>query len=191
MEELAPGAPIPDIDDIAAPLAPDGNAWLAYAIVAAALFGVLVLVFVLARRRRPAAGQDYDPQRSAMDQLHRLKEEYLRIPANACALRVSHALREYLFAFHDPGAPYETSGELLRSLAESKRALPGTSLEQLRDLLESCDLLQYARAGDADSRRLGVIEAAIAFLREDSARRAALPPESPKPETRHADSPAA
>lgn len=192
MEEQQPSAPIPDIDDIAAPLAPAGNEWLLYAIIAASILSVALVIFVLTRRRKGTASQqDYDARRSAMDRLHTLKEEYTRIPSNACALGVSHAIREYLFAFHDPGAPYETSGELMRSLKQSGRPLPAENLDALRALLEECDFMQYGRAQDADSKRLGVIETAIAFIRDDSTRRATTPQEIPNPEDSHANSPAA
>jgi hypothetical protein len=191
MEELVPNTPIPDIDDIAAPLAPPGNEWIFYALIAASILSVALIVFILTRRRKPSHGQDYDARRSAMDQLHQLKEEYTRVPANECALRVSHALREYLFAFHNPSAPYETSGELLRTLAASGHPLLPERLESLRALLEDCDLMQYARAGDADSRRLATVETAIAFIRNDSTRRATITQENAKPEPHHADPPAA
>ncbi len=191
MEELAPSPPTPDIDDIVAPLAPPGNEWLVYALIAAAVLSAALLVFALTRRRKSSYEREYDPHRSAMDQLHKLKEEYSRVPANECALRVSHALREYLFAFHDTSAPYETSGELLKSLAEGGHPLPPESLGNLRTLLDDCDLMQFARAGDADSRRLSTIETAIAFIRDDRTRRSTPPQEPSNQETAHGNPPAA
>ncbi len=164
-------AEIPDIEDIVPPVEPTGGLPSAWIIVGALVVVLVLFVAFLQQRANRSEDhvEDYDPRRSALDKLHRLKENHAKVPSRECGLDVTFALREYLCAFHDQHIPYETTGELLAALEEG--GMDEQAHNAISTVFHECDAMKYAAIENTTEKRLEVIESAIRFIRDDSERR--------------------
>ena len=122
--------------------------------VAAVLLVLGFFLFRWLRKRalaKPRQVMAKSPREVALDVLHDLKENHVKIPAHEVAARAQPVFRDYL----------EAHGDNVRERGEQE------SLEKCHRLLGECDILRFSRTPDADSRRQPLIESMLEFVRED------------------------
>lgn len=117
--------------------------WWLFVLAALALAGLGVLLYFLLRpRRRLSARSAYELALEKLEAARALLREESAMPY---AVMVSETVRVYLGQrFHAP-SPRRTTEEFLRQM-EADRATPlAEHRELLRDFLQSCDLVKFAR----------------------------------------------
>jgi hypothetical protein len=160
-----------DIRDIRGPIA-IRNDWLLPAAIAA---GVLLLALLLAWairrwRRRPRTIRVPRPEEIALDRLNAARALLDPARAREFASAVTGAVRSYLEARFGVAAPRRTTEEFLHDLlARADAALAGHQ-PLLEDLLRRNDLVKFARAPLATAEMEAMLDTAIRFVRESSAR---------------------
>jgi uncharacterized protein DUF4381 len=139
--------------------------WLVFVIVFVALSLLGLVVWLLAKRRRPAPPPKL-PREIALEELERISNEIEKISPYQFSIRVSDILRKYVTQQYGLPATRQTSIEFLTALATPKAF--GVSAEEkslLEDFLNRCDLIKFARyeATTSDSELL--LGEAIRFVK--------------------------
>src|ERR1700752_5082743 len=137
--------------------------WLVFVIVFVALSLLGLVVWLLAKRRRPAPPPKL-PREIALEELERISREIEKMSPYQFSIRVSDILRKYVTQQYGLPATRQTSIEFLTALA---KASPFSAEEKslLEDFLNRCDLIKFARyeATASDSRSL--LEEAMRFVK--------------------------
>src|ERR1700758_81908 len=139
--------------------------WLVFVIVFVSLSLLGLVVWLLAKRRRPAPPPKL-PREIALEELERISNEIEKISPYQFSIRVSDILRKYVTQQYGLPATRQTSIEFLTALATPKAF--GVSAEErslLEDFLNRCDLIKFARyeATTSDSELL--LGEAIRFVK--------------------------
>ena len=141
-------SPPPDIRSIVPPqpfYLSAGGWWLVAAGAGIAL-AVAALWFLLRRPKRPLAGPTFTPRQIAARRLQELEAQMDTLDARAFGSAVADVLRVYIGAQYGLHPERQTSEEFLSSITDS-RTFSVVEHALLREFLESCDLLKFARAG--------------------------------------------
>ena len=137
--------------------------WLVFVIVFVALSLLGLVVWLLAKRRRPAPPPKL-PREIALEELERVGSEIEKMSPYQFSIRVSDILRKYVSQQYGLPATRQTSIEFLTALA---KASPFAADEKslLEDFLNRCDLIKFARyeATTSDSELL--LGEAIRFVK--------------------------
>src|SRR5881397_3693456 len=137
--------------------------WLVFVIAFAALSFVGLVVWFLAKRRKPLVPPK-PPREIALEELERISREIERMSPYQFSIHVSDILRKYVTQQHGVPATRQTSIEFLTALAKaSPFSIEEKSL--LEDFLNRCDLIKFARyeATTSDSELL--LGEAIRFVK--------------------------
>src|SRR2546429_9737071 len=136
--------------------------WLVFVIVFVALSLLGLVVWLIAKRRKPTPPKL--PRQIALEELDRISREIEKMSPYQFSIRVSDILRKYVTQQYGLPATRQTSIEFLTALA---KASPFSTDEKslLEDFLNRCDLIKFARyeATAADSRLL--LEEATRFVK--------------------------
>jgi Domain of unknown function (DUF4381) len=137
--------------------------WLIFIAVFIILSLIGFLVWMLARRRRPAQPPKL-PRQIALEELERIGLEIEGIDPYRFSILVSDILRRYVTEQYALPITRQTSVEFLNALAKSSPFSEGDKA-LLEDFLNRCDLIKFARyeATSADSRLL--LEEAMRFVK--------------------------
>jgi len=137
--------------------------WLVFVIVFVALSLLGLVVWLFAKRRKPAPPPRL-PRDVALEELERITHEIEKMSPYQFSIRVSDILRKYVTQQYGLPATRQTSIEFLTALA---KASPFSTEEKslLEDFLNRCDLIKFARyeATTSDSELL--LEEAIRFVK--------------------------
>jgi uncharacterized protein DUF4381 len=153
-----------DIHEIAPPV--DYSLVPPWVIYGAAALGIAILAligwWIRKRARRPKPVRS--PRDRAIDELHRVGDQMESLSPYQFSIAVSDILRGYVTEQYQLPVTRQTSFEFLNMLAKSS-PFSGEEASLLRDFLERCDLIKFARydATPDDSRRL--LEEAIQFVK--------------------------
>ena len=136
--------------------------WLVFVIVFVALSLLGLVVWLIAKRRKPTPPKL--PRQIALEELDRIGREIERMSPYQFSIRVSDILRKYVTQQYGVPATRQTSIEFLTALA---KASSFSTEEQtlLEDFLNRCDLIKFARyeATTSDSELL--LGEAIRFVK--------------------------
>ena len=136
--------------------------WLVFVAVFVALSVLGLVVWLIARRRKPAPPPKL-PRQIALEELDRISGEIERVSPYQFSILVSDILRKYVTQQYGLPATRQTSIEFLTAIAKASPFSPDeTSL--LEDFLNRCDLIKFARydATTSDSKLL--LDEAIRFV---------------------------
>jgi hypothetical protein len=137
--------------------------WLVFVAVFVALSVLGLIVWLIARRRKPAPPPRL-PREIALEELERISGEMERVSPYQFSIRVSDILRRYVTQQYGVPATRQTSIEFLSTVAE---ATPFSEEETslLEDFLNRCDLIKFAQyeATMSDSKLL--LDEAIRFVK--------------------------
>jgi hypothetical protein len=137
--------------------------WLVFVVVFVALSVLGLIVWLIARRQKPARPPKL-PREIALEELERISGEIEHVSPYQFSIRVSDVLRKYVTQQYGVPATRQTSIEFLTTVAKaSPFSQEETSL--LEDFLNRCDLIKFARyeATTSDSRLL--LDEAIRFVK--------------------------
>jgi hypothetical protein len=136
--------------------------WLIFVATFVALTVLGSVIWLIARRRKPAAPPQL-PRDRALDALGRMQDQINSLNPYQFSIRVSDVLRRYVTEQYSLPVTRQTSVEFLERL---RKASPFSEEEKalLEDFLNRCDLIKFARyeATTADSRML--LEEATRFV---------------------------
>jgi hypothetical protein len=161
---LIPPSGVKDIRDIKGPFRIFEINWLIVAIV---LFALIMgaAVFIIYKKRRSAAPLRL-PHETALEELEAAKAEYARGgDVKEYYAGISDCVRRYIERVFKLKAPEMTTEEFLNSLKESG----GLSLNQkelLKDFLNACDLVKFAKYAPARGEIEAVLVTAQKFIEE-------------------------
>ncbi len=137
--------------------------WLVFVAVFVALSILGLIVWLIARRRKPASPPK-PPREIALEELERISGEMEQVSPYQFSIRVSDILRKYVTQQYGVPATRQTSIEFLGAVAQ---ASPFSEEEAslLEDFLNRCDLIKFARyeATMSDSKLL--LDEAIRFVK--------------------------
>ena len=137
--------------------------WLVFVIVFVALSLLGLVVWLIAKRRKPTIPPML-PRQIALEELDRISRDIEKMSPYQFSIRVSDILRKYVTQQYGLPATRQTSIEFLTALA---KASPFSTEEQtlLEDFLGRCDLIKFARyeATTSDSELL--LGEAIRFVK--------------------------
>jgi len=137
--------------------------WLVFVAVFVALSILGLIVWLIARRRKPASPPK-PPREIALEELERISGEMEHVSPYQFSIRVSDILRKYVTQQYGVPATRQTSIEFLGAVAQ---ASPFSEEEAslLEDFLNRCDLIKFARyeATMSDSKLL--LDEAIRFVK--------------------------
>jgi hypothetical protein len=134
--------------------------WLLAAAAALALLAIGLYWWRRQRAARPPPGPPPEPAASrARRELAALATRTDELAAEPFAVAVSAVLRHYLEDALALPAPERTTDEFFAGLTDAARLDPPTS-RQLREFLESCDLVKFARQDLAPGRKHELLAAA-------------------------------
>ena len=137
--------------------------WLVFVIVFVSLSLLGLVVWLLAKRRRPAAPPKL-PREIALEELEQINREIEKMSPYQFSIRVSDILRKYVTQQYGLPATRQTSIEFLTALAKA----PTFSAEEkslLEDFLNRCDLIKFARYEATTSDRESLLGEAIRFVK--------------------------
>ena len=137
--------------------------WLVFVAVFVALSLLGLIVWMIARRRKPASPPKL-PREIALEELERISGEMEHVSPYQFSIRVSGILRKYVTQQYGVPATRQTSIEFLSAVAQTTPfSEEETSL--LEDFLNRCDLIKFARyeATTSDSKLL--LDEAIRFVK--------------------------
>ena len=162
--------------DIRDPVPIGAGLWWLWVIAGIAL--VAALIWMLKRKKKPKINPALfiPPHRRAKDRL-RGATELISNPYLFCSL-VSDVLRTYLeerFSLH---APDRTTEEFLEEMRRSP-ALTEAQKGFLRNFLNQCDLVKFARMEPAEPELRALLDAAVKLI--DETQEALAPPPLPAP----------
>ena len=137
--------------------------WLVFVVVFAALSLLGLVVWLLAKRRRPALPPKL-PGEIALEELERIGREIEKMSPYQFSIRVSDILRKYVSQQYGLPATRQTSIEFLTALA---KASPFSAEEKslLEDFLNRCDLIKFARYDATTSDSELLLGEAIRFVK--------------------------
>ena len=137
--------------------------WLVFVIVFVALSLLGLVVWLLAKRRRPAPPPKL-PREIALEELERVGREIEKMSPYQFSIRVSDILRKYVTQQYGLPATRQTSIEFLTALAKAS-SFSADEKSLLEDFLNRCDLIKFARyeATTSDSELL--LGEAIRFVK--------------------------
>ena len=137
--------------------------WLVFVIVFVALSLLGLVVWLLAKRRRPAPPPKL-PREIALEELERVSREIEKMSPYQFSIRVSDILRKYVSQQYGLPATRQTSIEFLTALA---KASPFSVEEKslLEDFLNRCDLIKFARYDATTSDSELLLGEAIRFVK--------------------------
>ena len=136
--------------------------WLVFVIVFVALSLLGLVVWLIAKRRKPTPPKL--PRQIALEELDRIGREIERMSPYQFSIRVSDVLRRYVTEQHGLPVTRQTSVEFLNALTNAPQFSTDEKL-LLEDFLSRCDLIKFARyeATSADSQLL--LEEATRFVK--------------------------
>jgi hypothetical protein len=137
--------------------------WMVFVVVFVALSLFGLIVWLIARRRKPAPPPK-PPREIALQELELISSKIERVSPYQFSIRVSDILRKYVTQQYGVPATRQTSIEFLTAVAKaSPFSQEETSL--LEDFLNRCDLIKFARyeATTSDSKLL--LDEAIRFVK--------------------------
>lgn len=136
--------------------------WLVFAGSFLALTIVGLVIWLIARRRRPQRPQL--PRDRALEALERMRDQINRLNPYQFSIHVSAILRRYVTEQHGLPVTRQTSVEFLNALTEAPQ-FSSDEKSLLEDFLNRCDLIKFARyeATSADSQLL--LEEASRFVK--------------------------
>ena len=137
--------------------------WLVFVIAFVVLSLLGLLVWWLARRRKPEAPPKA-PREIALEQLEQSRAEIERVSPYEFSIRVSDVLRRYVTQQYGVPATRQTSIEFLTAAAKAT-SFSADDKSLLEDFLNRCDLIKFAKyeATTSDSELL--LEEAIRFVK--------------------------
>ena len=137
--------------------------WLVFVIAFVVLSLLGLLVWWLARRRKPEAPPKA-PREIALEQLEQSRAEIERVSPYEFSIRVSDILRRYVTQQYGVPATRQTSIEFLTAAAKAT-SFSADDKSLLEDFLNRCDLIKFAKyeATTSDSELL--LEEAIRFVK--------------------------
>ena len=144
-----------DIRDIHGPILHHAHAWWPYALAAA---GVLLLVLVVRRLLRAHAATPAELALRAIDTARTEPD------AERFSTAVSAAVRTYAEQAFGVRAPRRTTEELLADLMSDDSPV-ARHRDELGQFLHFCDLAKYARWALSDAERAGMAASAETFVR--------------------------
>ncbi len=144
-----------DIRDIHGPILHHAHAWWPYALAAA---GVILVVLVV---RRLLRGHAATPAELALRAIEQARTEP---DAERFSTAVSSAVRTYAEQAFRVRAPRRTTEELLADLMNDDSPV-ARHRDELGQFLHFCDLAKYARWSLSDTDRAGMATSAEAFVR--------------------------
>lgn len=154
--------PLPDIRDIVPPhgfVLPAQYLWLLLA--ALAVFGLGWLAAVYLRRTRRIA--PLTPRQVAAMRLQDLQRRIEETDARTFGGEVCDVLRAYIGGEYGLHAQKQTSEEFINAISASTVLQPAEH-KLLRDFLQHCDLLKFARHDATLPAKQGLLEQATNFL---------------------------
>ena len=158
-------SPPPDIRSIVPPqpfYLSAGGFWLVVAGVCLGL-ALVALWFFLRRPKQPPAGPTFTPRQIAARRLQELEAQMGTLDARAFGGAVADVLRVYIGAQYGLHPERQTSEEFLSSITGS-RTFSVVEHALLREFLESCDLLKFARADATLDGKRRLLVQALEFL---------------------------
>ncbi len=174
----APTAPEGFID-IRGPIPPDFwvQHWVAIVWIAVLIIIIAALLFWFIRRRLAARQKPLTPAELAFKEIDTALELFAGDDALYSAI-LSHAVRRYIEQALQMPAPERTTEEFLQE-AQFSPHLRGEPLGLLKDFLEGCDLVKFARQPLDESGRSHFAGQARAFIK--GAERTRQPPAQETP----------
>jgi hypothetical protein len=138
-------------------------AWAIFLASFIALSIVGLIVWFLARRKKPASPPK-TPRAIALEELDLIAAEIETVDPYQFSIRVSDILRRYVTNHYGLPLTRQTSIEFLTALSKSK-SFSANEKSLLEDFLNRCDLIKFARyeATSADSQLL--LEEATRFVK--------------------------
>jgi hypothetical protein len=136
--------------------------WLVFVIAFVALSLLGLVVWLFAKRRKPAPPKL--PREIALEELEQISREIERMSPYQFSIRVSDILRKYVAQQYGLPATRQTSIEFLTALA---KASPFSTEEKslLEDFLDRCDLIKFARYEATTSDSESLLQEAIRFVK--------------------------
>lgn len=147
-----------DIRDIHGPILHHAFVWWPYALAAAAVLVIVLIVFDVRRilRRRTAT-----PAELAIRAIEQARTEH---DAERFSTAVSSAVRGYAEQAFGVRAPRRTTEELLADLMSDDSPV-ARHRDELGQFLHFCDLAKYARWSLSEADRAGMASSAETFVR--------------------------
>ena len=161
---MNPTTPPPDIRSIVPPqpfYIQAGGFWLVVAGVCLVL--ALVALWFLLRRPTKVSVPTFTPRQLAAQRLQELEARIDTLDARAFGGAVADVLRVYIGAQYGLQPERQTSEEFLSSITGS-RTFSVVEHALLREFLESCDLLKFARADATRDGKRRLLGQALDFL---------------------------
>ena len=136
--------------------------WLVFLGTFLALAFIGGIVWLISRRKRPV--QIKSPRERTIELLERIADEIEMLSPYQFSIRVSDILRRYVTEQYNLPVTKQTSIEFL-NIIRTASAFSEDEKELLKDFLDRCDLIKFARyeATTADSRLL--LEEAMRFVK--------------------------
>jgi hypothetical protein len=137
--------------------------WLVFVIAFVVLSLLGVVVWWLAKRRKPELPPKA-PREIALEQLEQIRAEIDRMDPYQFSIRVSDILRRYVTQQYGVPATRQTSIEFLTAAAKAP-SFSADDKSLLEDFLNRCDLIKFAQyeATTSDSELL--LEEAVRFVK--------------------------
>ena len=139
-----------------------GGVWMAVAGVSL-LLAAVVFWFLLRRPKKAAPGTVLTPRQVAVKRLQELEGKMGSIDARTFGGEVADVLRVYIGAHYGLRPERQTSEEFLASITGS-RTFSVVEHALLREFLEGCDLLKFARADATLDGKRRLLVQALDFL---------------------------
>ncbi|MCX6900852.1 MAG: DUF4381 family protein [Verrucomicrobia bacterium] len=143
--------------------------WWVWAALALAVAAVVLVVWLVLRKRRQEAKETFVPRQNAVEEarerLDAARKLMLASEIEAFYIAVSDAVRQYIERQFRLRAAEQTTEEFLQDMARSQRLRP-THKELLTDFLTQCDLVKFARFRPGPKEMEAALAAATRFVDE-------------------------
>jgi len=143
--------------------------WWVWAALALAVAAVVLVVWLVLRKRRQEAKETFVPRQNAVEEarerLEAARKLMLAGEIEAFYIAVSDAVRQYIERQFRLRAAEQTTEEFLQDMARSQRMRP-THKELLEEFLTQCDLVKFARFRPGPKDMETVLAAAMRFVDE-------------------------
>jgi len=178
---LPTAADAPDIRDIKPPVEiPNEWLWLWIVLVVTVLVAAGVVTWLMLRKRQ-ALALVAPPVLPHVRAKQKLAEALLFISdSNRFCTEVSNTLRYYLEERFKLRAPERTTEEFLVELQTSRHLVPDQK-QSLREFLQSCDLVKFARFEPTETALRQLHDAALRLVDETQFDSPAVPPTTAPP----------
>lgn len=136
--------------------------WVVFVGTFLALSIISAIVWLIARRKKPVPIKS--PRERALELLDRIQDEIEMLSPYQFSIRVSDILRSYVTEQYNLPVTRQTSIEFL-NIIKTASPFSDDEKELLKDFLDRCDLIKFARyeASAADSQLL--LEEATRFVK--------------------------